>query len=87
MPSNSSFRDLDLWQESMRLVEDVYRITRRFPADERFGLRSQIRKAAVSVPSNIGEIDHQKIAVRVDRIGRMLNGLIESLQPVDDAWC
>ena len=122
MPSNSSFRDLDVWQESMRLVEDVYRVSRRFPADERFGLTSQIRKAAVSIASNIGEggrrkrrkahlnhldialgsqgevdvqleiarrltyvsdVEHGKIQERVARVGRMLNGLIESLQPQD----
>ena len=55
MPSSRSFRDLDVWRESMSLVEDVYSITRGFPRDERFGLTSQLRRAAVSIPSNIGE--------------------------------
>jgi len=58
--SNRSFRDLEVWQESTRLVEDIYRITRGFPADERFGLTSQIRKAAVSIASNIGEGGRRK---------------------------
>jgi four helix bundle protein len=39
----------------MLLVEDIYDVTRSFPADERFGLTSQLRRAAVSIPSNIGE--------------------------------
>jgi four helix bundle protein len=50
-----SFRGLDVWQEAMTLVEDVYLESKRFPPDERFGLTSQLRRAAVSVPSNIGE--------------------------------
>jgi len=55
MPVKSSFRDLHVWQEAMLLVEDVYRLSRRFPPDEKFGLTSQLRRAAVSIPSNIGE--------------------------------
>lgn len=109
----------------MTLVETVYVLTRGFPPDERFGLTSQLRRASVSIPSNIGEgarrkrrrafLHHLDIAlgsqgevdvqleiakrlnycseadyvstqVRVDRIGRMLNGLIESLQPRDEPW-
>src|SRR5215510_2535697 len=123
MPSKSSFRDLEVWQESMRLVEDVYRLTRRFPTDERFGLTSQIRRASVSIASNIGEggrrkrrkahlnhldialgsqaevdvqleiarrlayvseVEYRKVDDRVARVGRMLNGLIDSLQPFED---
>ena len=50
-----SFRDLIAWQKSMTLVTQIYSITRDFPDDERFGLTSQIRRSAVSVPSNIAE--------------------------------
>ncbi|MBS0194064.1 MAG: four helix bundle protein [Proteobacteria bacterium] len=46
---------LDVWQESMSLVESVYACSRRFPDSERFGLTSQIRRSAVSIPSNIAE--------------------------------
>jgi len=49
------FKGLDAWQKSMDLVEMVYRITRSWPDDERFGLTNQIRRAAVSIPSNIAE--------------------------------
>ena len=119
MPA-SSFRDLDVWQEAMTLVEEIYEASRGFPADERYGLTAQIRRAAVSIPSNIGEgqrrkrrkafLHHLEIALgsqaevdvqlelalrlkfvtttayarlqtRIERIGRMLNGLITSLQP------
>jgi len=55
MRSSKSFRDLRVWQESMLLVEEVYALTRGFPPDERFCLTAQLRRAAVSIPSNIGE--------------------------------
>jgi len=55
MNDDQSFRGLDVWQEAMMLVEEIYIQSRRFPSDERFGLTSQLRRAAVSVPSNIGE--------------------------------
>ena len=50
-----SFKDLIAWQKAMDLVVEVYRVTAGFPADERFGLTSQLRRAAVSIPSNIAE--------------------------------
>jgi len=123
MKMTSSFRDLELWQESMTLVEEIYALSKRFPPEERFGLTSQLRRAAVSIPSNIGEgarrkrrkafahhldialgsqgevdvqlelaarlgfcthRDRSVIQQRVDRTGRMLNGLIASQQP--EAW-
>jgi four helix bundle protein len=125
MPATNSFRDLQVWQEAMTLVEEIYAVSNRFPADERFGLMTQIRKAAVSVPSNIGEgarrkrrkaylhhldislgsqaevevqlevasrlkycdeTEYKRINQRVERVGRMLNGLIASLQPGEDDW-
>ena len=120
MAFRTSFRDLEVWQESMTLVEEIYAISRSFPRDELFGLTAQIRKAAVSIPSSIGEgsrrkkrrvtLHHYDIALgsqgevevqlevarrlgyctpsdyarlqrRVERVGKMLNGLITSLQP------
>jgi four helix bundle protein len=50
-----SYRDLVAWQKAMDLVEVVYRLTQGFPACEQFGLVNQLRRAAVSVPSNIAE--------------------------------
>jgi four helix bundle protein len=50
-----SYRDLVVWQKAMELVAEIYRLTRAFPADEMFGLVSQLRRAAVSIPSNIAE--------------------------------
>ena len=50
-----SYRDLIAWQKAMDLVEDVYKLTKSFPDDEKYGLTSQIKRAAVSIPSNIAE--------------------------------
>jgi four helix bundle protein len=55
MSTVRSFRDLEAWNVAMALVEIAYRVTAVFPEDERFGLRQQIRRAAVSIPSNIAE--------------------------------
>jgi four helix bundle protein len=51
----NSYRDLLVWQKGMALAKQVYSLTRSFPPDERFGLIAQMRRAAVSVPSNIAE--------------------------------
>lgn len=50
-----SYRELKVWQRAMELVEEVYRLTKAFPADERYGLTLQMRRASVSIPSNIAE--------------------------------
>ena len=50
-----SFRDLVVWQKSVVLVTEIYRLSKKFPKEEVFGLTSQIRRAAVSIPSNIAE--------------------------------
>ncbi len=55
MSTLKSYRDLEAWKQSINLVEQIYRVSRAFPPDERFGLTSQVRRAAVSVPSNIAE--------------------------------
>ncbi|HMA36516.1 MAG TPA: four helix bundle protein, partial [Chloroflexia bacterium] len=114
-----TYRDLVVWQKSMDLVVDIYRFARLFPADEQWGLTSQIRRAVVSIPANIAEgygrlhradyvrflsiargsltevETHLQIAIRLDylnrqavvdvwnllqEVGRLLNGLIRSLE-------
>jgi four helix bundle protein len=53
--ARNSYRDLLVWQRAMDLVVSVYRATRVLPDEERYGLQSQARRAAVSVPSNVAE--------------------------------
>jgi len=55
MADIKSYKDLQIWQRSMDLVEKIYRITGKLPNSEQWGLSSQMRRAAVSVPSNIAE--------------------------------
>ncbi|MBF4465490.1 four helix bundle protein [Flavobacterium sp. LC2016-12] len=50
-----TFRDLLIWQKSMNLVTEIYQITNSFPKEEIYGLSSQIRRSAISIPSNIAE--------------------------------
>ena len=53
--SVKSFHDLVAWQKAMELVTEIYKSSQKFPKEEIFGLTSQIRRAAVSIPSNIAE--------------------------------
>ncbi len=50
-----SFKDLKIWNMGIKLVEDVYRVSTSFPKEEMYGLQSQLRRSAVSIPSNIAE--------------------------------
>ena len=51
----TSYRDLTVWQDGMNLAVRIYAVTKAFPAEERFGIVQQMRRAAVSIPSNIAE--------------------------------
>ncbi len=114
-----SYRDLETWQQAMALVMEVYRVTKIFPKEELFGLTSQLRRATVSIPSNIAEgqgrtstkeflhhlaiaygslceaetqlligrqleymnqQDYGNITELTARVGRLINGLSNSLQ-------
>lgn len=56
----ASYRDLIVWQKGMDLVTDIYRLTKGFPREETYGLVSQMRRAAISIPSNIAEGKYRK---------------------------
>lgn len=53
--SGNSFRDLIVWQKAMDLVVETYKVTGQFPKEELYGLTSQMKRSAVSIPSNIAE--------------------------------
>jgi four helix bundle protein len=55
MKSLSSYRELIVWQKSLQLTVTIYKLTRTFPAEEKFGIISQMRRAASSIPANIAE--------------------------------
>ena len=60
MNYQNGYQDLIIWQVGMEIVERMYQITNTFPVHEKFGLSSQMRRAAVSLPSNISEGYHRK---------------------------
>ena len=53
--STQSYKDLVVWQKGIELAKRIYALTRTFPHEERFGLTSQMRRAAISIPSNVAE--------------------------------
>jgi four helix bundle protein len=124
MKHRYGFEKLEVWQESRELVKDIYVATSQFPQQEKFGLTSQLRRAAISISSNIAEGSSRRsqkdqarfyeiaygslievlnqlilaqdlqylspdrleaIRPKIDRIGRMLNGLRQSIQKHADS--
>ena len=55
MSTLQTHKDLDVWKESMKLAKQMYLVTAKFPKEETYGLVSQIRRSAISIPSNIAE--------------------------------
>lgn len=55
MEKIKSFKQLQVWQKGIEIVKDIYLITKKFPPEEQYGLTSQMRRAAISIPSNIAE--------------------------------
>jgi four helix bundle protein len=52
---SEGYRSLAVWQASFELTEAIYKLTKRFPEDKKYGMSSQMRRAAISIPSNIAE--------------------------------
>ncbi|MGA2373666.1 MAG: four helix bundle protein [Candidatus Korobacteraceae bacterium] len=75
-----SYRDLVAWQRAMDLVTSVYRITASFPREEIYGLTSQLRRAAVSIPSNIAEGQGRRGAAEFRHFLRQANGSLMELE-------
>lgn len=55
MGTIKSFRELDIWKKGIELVKEIYKITENFPNSELYGLTSQMRRCAISIPSNVAE--------------------------------
>ena len=75
-----TFRDLIAWQKAMALVKQVYRLTEGLPHTERFGLTAQMRRAAVSIPSNIAEGHGRESRTDYLRFLRIARGSLMELQ-------
>ena len=69
-----NYRELIVWQKAMDLAEEVYRIVKAFPKEEQFALSDQLRRAAISVPSNIAEGYGRKAAKEYSRFLNIARG-------------
>jgi four helix bundle protein len=78
--STSDYRDLRVWQDAVDLVVRIYDFTRQLPSDEKFGLVSQLRRAAVSVPSNIAEGNARRGRADYLQFLRMARGSMAELE-------
>lgn len=72
----TDYKDLIVWQKSMELARIIYRLTSRFPRDEVFGLTNQIRRAVVSIPSNIAKDLAEVLIVSLSIFYGLLKGLL-----------
>ncbi|MCJ7728776.1 MAG: four helix bundle protein [Sedimentisphaerales bacterium] len=75
-----TFRDLIVWQKGYRLVLEIYKITKTFPNNEQYGLAQQMRRAAVSIPSNIAEGYGRKHKPEYNQFLRLAYGSLLELQ-------
>ncbi|MEI6633892.1 MAG: four helix bundle protein [Chlamydiota bacterium] len=81
-----TFRDIKVWQKAHELVLEIYKVTKRFPIEEKYGLTAQLRRSAASVATNIveghtyvGKGDYGRLSVLADEVGRMLYGFQKTL--------
>ena len=75
-----TFRDLIVWQKAMKLVTGIYKLTKKFPRDETYGLICQIRRCAISIPSNIAEGYARHSSVDYARFLQIAMGSLFELQ-------
>lgn len=80
MNTIKSFKDLIVWQKSIILVKEVYTLLQKLPTDERFGLISQMRRSAVSIPSNIAEGSKRGTSKDYLQFLRIANGSCAELE-------
>jgi four helix bundle protein len=76
----ANYKELEAWQVAMTLVEQVYRLTANFPDGERFGLTNQLRRAAVSVPSNIAEGQGRRLRKQFAMFLRIARGSTQEVE-------
>lgn len=74
------FRQLAVWQRAHELVLDVYKLTKKFPNDEKYGLVSQMRRAAISVPANIAESSKRRTTADQSHFYTMASASLEELK-------
>ena len=75
-----TYRELIAWQRAMDFAEEVYRVTAHFPREERYGLTGQLRRAAVSVPSNIAEGQGRGVGDDFARFVRVAQGSLQEAE-------
>lgn len=75
-----TYKDLRIWQKGMHLTKAVYRLTARFPGAEKYGLASQMQRAAVSVPSNIAEGQARRGAKEFGQFLSLARGSLAELE-------
>lgn len=83
MPTDAtirSYKDLDVWQVAMSLAETCYRTTKKFPRDEIYGMTSQIRRAAASIPANIAEGYGRESTASYIQFLRIAQGSLKELE-------
>lgn len=78
--SVKSYKDLIVWQRAMDLVEEIYRISKEFPKEEIYGLTNQMRRAAVSIPSNIAEGQARRSTAEFKRFLSISMGSLAELE-------
>lgn len=80
MQKIQSHKDLNVWQKSMDLVEIIYQLTEAFPSKEQFGLVAQMRRCAISIPSNIAEGAGRKGSKEFSRFLYIAQGSLSELE-------